>query len=640
MASSASIRFMPLRRGLAPMLCASAHNHHALVAPSSAFHRLKSSQRHLVRAYHQTSSCYASARRGDHGASISFQHSQLPDLKLQWEIESDWAGRHSALGQQALAEGGTRCEVRRRQLGLWLAAEFSDCARRGTILENAEPSDVVGPNSRKYPTYEYLTLDSACPSVILALSMVVDAPAETLQAGPAPDVIEAAEKHILATLDSMVQGNSNLDHAEAHIVIGSDMLRCRIKSFRGYTITPVEDGPSSREQEAIAKVCESANLTRGLLKFMPYVFQGVVYHTRTYYPGCTPWDEGELPFDVTGVPYAHATRVITARDCSHLIPNGDMEIFRLLEMQGPFEDQEFGFLRNLNPTQDVGEIVGVTMIVGLPKDAPWTECGTYTNTPTIKAAEAALLEYVKGLNREGKVQRCAAEVVMGNDRVKFSFVGEKFPRTPVQPTTGASSRTVYPTLEGFSLKLEQRKVRSPPTPEAERQIMPPELLNLAAHNPQKFRELLLEFAKLNATKFLQLNYPGRSISDEGPLPVEVVDNYNPASDTAVLVASDPSRAERNIVSVIATAPLPAPGKIDEVIARDWTGTHEMNLLIDSLLNLLKKWHSEGRISEIDCMAQVVVGLTHRVFKFVDGKFESYSDEQIQQLQWPIPTKIS
>jgi hypothetical protein len=68
--------------------------------------------------------------------------------------------------------------------------------------------------------------------------------------------------------------------------------------------------------------------------------------------------------------------------------------------------------------------------------------------------------------------------------------------------------------------------------------------------------------------------------------------------------------------------------------KNWLETPEMKAADQRLLELLKRWHVQGKVSKVDCMAQTMMVKDVTVYKFVDGeRFEDYSEERMQEFRW-------
>lgn len=81
-------------------------------------------------------------------------------------------------------------------------------------------------------------------------------------------------------------------------------------------------------------------------------------------------------------------------------------------------------MRNMNPAEDPGGIVGVKLLVHIGPDVLWSRLGIYYETAAFKSAEAVALQYVKKLYAEGKTAGdCKLEVTMGGDSAFYECIG-------------------------------------------------------------------------------------------------------------------------------------------------------------------------------------------------------------------------
>lgn len=319
----------------------------------------------------------------------------------------------------------------------WLDNRYRNCVRTGTI-EGMEISSADFP-TRKGPcrwlSKQILTLDSCFNGVVLACTFIVAAPLEDGEAWPKQGAMlettemEGAKAYMTKIFLEMERNGINMDHAEIHIFMGADMVRGKWRpSTKGPTITRLQDKASDSFRKSNKGMTKLARRHPGeaMAMFLPGVFDELIKGMLSTAPGGTVWDEGELPFYVSSKPYPYATRVLVARDYSEMEQHVEATHYNVVTPDSdPHKDTLSRILRSAEPEEEPGGVVHVTLACALVPDTPWPLCGAFATKPEMKAAEAALIGLLKKWNREGRVQRCIAEVVMGADNIRFSFVGEK-----------------------------------------------------------------------------------------------------------------------------------------------------------------------------------------------------------------------
>ncbi|KAF9786518.1 hypothetical protein IL306_002716 [Fusarium sp. DS 682] len=152
--------------------------------------------------------------------------------------------------------------------------------------------------------------------------------------------------------------------------------------------------------------------------------------------------------------------------------------------------------------------------------------------------------------------------------------------------------------------------------------------------PDKLISQAMTVAPITARMFLSVNFPDCEISDEGPFPIIHADGTETLDPEArLMVARDPKQEPSSVVAAINMVPCLGEG-VSIFSDKDWLETLEMKEADDRLLWLLKKWHAQGKVSKVDCMAQTLMVEDVTIYKFVGGeRFEDYSDERMSQFKW-------
>ncbi|KAI0133460.1 hypothetical protein BJ170DRAFT_678409 [Xylariales sp. AK1849] len=579
-----------------------------------------------------------------------------------WETNTSWAGSNEMLREKA-AETGEEAAFRAafqptmfKRVRDWIEGEYPECARAGTI---EDLGDLVFPTSYgpcRYPTNAILTLDDNFTGVIYDATLIVAMPMgeqvnDKVSALPGAGLdtpeMEGAKLTMLKMLAKMRQDDVNVDHAVVRVVTGADMVTCKFDaSTTEPTITKLSSNPSSTfkssNQEMVRAARRAPDEVRG--RFRPFMFKGTVHNCI---PGCTVWDEGELRFSVKGNVYPYPTRILVERDFKKMSEDVEAVHSKVLSPGDGPNDKPVMLLRNLNPHRDPRGIVSITLVVASAPDVLWPACGAYVKSAAFKAAENAILEFVKKLNSEGKVQRCKVNVAMGVDRSRFKFVGEKVVTSSIEhqeikraAPTAATDKPVAEIspekkknecgLEAFSITLEEQKEHKLFDSESHFQAIKQHVRERAQQNPDLYQNLAPRLSLLAAMHIMEMNFPGCEVSDEGEFPVIMNGNDIELADTRLVVVRDPKQEPKSIIA--ATHVVPRPGTLAQ--ETNWLETKEMKAAEDALLALLKKWHEEGKVSELDCMAQVMMGTDASIYQFVDGeRLVDYSDERMAQFKW-------
>lgn len=156
-------------------------------------------------------------------------------------------------------------------------------------------------------------------------------------------------------------------------------------------------------------------------------------------------------------------------------------------------------------------------------------------------------------------------------------------------------------------------------------------------DPERFKAMAQGTTAAAARHFLERNYPGTEVSNERRFPITVDGKASSVPRTILTVARDNKMEQKNIVAVVYSVPSPdgeLPIPLTGGDTKTWLGTQELKDAVAALLDLMRQWYKEGKISEEDCMAQAMMGIDADIHRFVDGeRFEDYSEERMNQFSW-------
>lgn len=531
----------------------------------------------------------------------------------------------------------------------WLASEYPECDKEGTIEDLGEATVIptsYGPC--KYKGKQFLTLDSNYTGVTYALTLVLALPAtageEHINMEPGAMLntpeMDAAKDVAVRMMAMTEQAGTNVDHCDAHVIIGADMLRCKFKcGYQQPTITPLHE--QNAEQIAaihdrIAQEVHNDPEARVTLagKFLPMHFRNAIKVLTGRHGGCTVWDGGEFPFGFGEERSDLPARLLVVRRFASTADEIAATHYRVLTPDTTPNEDPVTIVRGIRP--DVafdGAVVRVLLYVATPSDAIWPTTGDYAKKPTMTAAVMTLLEHLKKLNKQGKIQRCMVEVEMGADRLRLSFVGDRIEPQGANSTMEAKASKDYTSLDGFSVRLEEQRKHELFESESQFQAIKQMMHERAQQDPSRFAGRAPMIAQMAANHFLEMNYPGCAISDEGEMPVTIEGQTITIPDTRLVIGKDPVKSHQNVIAALMLVPLPEQGSWIASTEKSWLDTKEMAEAETALLTVLKQWYIENKIAT-DCMAQVMMGTDVTIYRFVDGqRFEDYDEERMKQFQW-------
>jgi hypothetical protein len=378
------------------------------------------------------------------------------------------------------------------------------------------------------------------------------------------------------------------------------------------------------------------------------------------FEGSTVWDEGSLPFMLpNGRMYHEPTRLLITRVYEKMIETVEEVSFTATPPPFPGDDtpgDPVTLVRKADPTKEPGGIVRIALIIGVSKNVVWPKIGDYEKTSTMAAGEKAVVEYAKGLYEKGVMDRCSIWIYMGTDESVFKLIGDpktlqpKERRLPLpselgNPTEIAASPRKHQdpwedkSLErDFNLSISIQPKHDLMASESNFQAIKQYMKNKAKDkSPKELYDQAMRAMPMAAMHILECNFPECEITDEGLFPIVLPDGTMTVDPEArLVVARDPKQEPASIVAAIHVVPCPSGlhGEFNMYSDKNWLDTPEMKAADQRLLELLKKWHVEGKLSKVDCMAQTMMVKDATVYKFVDGeRFEDYNEERMAQFRW-------
>lgn len=595
-------------------------------------------------------SCFSTPEEGESAQTKRARgQQQTEDLVLpeaKWQLNESWTERVTYLRKSAADEGKAAEFLELypviffKLVRDWLAEANPACARAGSIEDMGESDIGTREGPSRHPARSILTLDEHFTGVVYSITVALALPPQEDGKGaivPGSTIntpeLEGVKQNILTSVALMAQSNTgvNIKHAILNVFVGTDLFTWKWDAQnKEPTIKKHNRQPNESFLAMNKKMAEAARKAPELFpgKFRFTLFETSIERRKVQFPGSTIWDEGELPFMVDGKAYPFPTRLLVSREIDSTAQDLDNAAhFKIINAEtGPTNETHI-LSRSSNPAKDPGRIVAVTLVVAGEPDELWPLFGAYANSAALKAAEAALLEHVKKLNRQGRVQRCLACVNMGFDESEYIFVGEDFSKAPLdeQAQDATAPKAQDTSLGAFSIELQEQPKHELFQSEAQFQAIKQHMQQRFQEDPARFEALAPQIAIASASRWLETNFPECEFSDEGDFPSEEIKAKLPG--TKLLVARDPKQEPRGVVAAIHVVPrMPSE--------TSWLGTPEMKEAEDSLLALLKTWHAESKTSEVDCMAQVMMGTDVSLYQFADGeKFVDYSDERMAQIKW-------
>ncbi|KAM0343788.1 hypothetical protein ACHAPU_008216 [Fusarium lateritium] len=469
--------------------------------------------------------------------------------------------------------------------------------------------------------------------------------------------MRGAKRAALQQLSHLKSKGVNVGHSVVYVFVGPDLFMCRFDpSPKPPTMASIAiERPKILIQTMngiVQDTKRAPDLFRGL--FAPNWFRQAIKDMSMGFEGCTVWDEGPLPFTLpNGRMYHEPTRLLVTRVYKNMTGGVEEMTFTVTPPPFPGETSSdpVSLVRKVDPTKEPGGIVRIALIIGVDKRVVWPKIGDYNKTSTMAAGEKAVLEYAKGLYDKGVIDRCGIRVYMGTDESAFKLIGDpktsnptetRLPHPSEMEGIAAAPRIPQQPLEDrglatdFNLSISIQPQHELWNSESQFQAIKQYMAEKAkTKTPEELYKQAMVTMPLAAKRYLEGVFPGCEISVEGAFPSVLPDEVETAYGEAILaVARDPKQEPTSVVAVINVIPCPSGDGSDLYSDKVWIDTPEMKAADDRLLELLKRWHVEGKVSKVDCMAQTMMAKDVTVYQFVDGeRFEDYSDERMQQLNW-------
>ncbi|KAJ9144240.1 hypothetical protein NKR23_g6109 [Pleurostoma richardsiae] len=138
---------------------------------------------------------------------------------------------------------------------------------------------------------------------------------------------------------------------------------------------------------------------------------------------------------------------------------------------------------------------------------------------------------------------------------------------------------------------------------------------LATRNPDLLRMMMRAGAFEAPKAWLQANYPGTEIIDTGPFPTPIKGLEIGPDDTRLYLVRQPQDATKSGLRVVKLVVIPPEGDNGPTlpVAGGALETPEIKAAEDALLELLMKWHAEGKVGE--CVAIIGMGVDMEIYDF-------------------------
>ncbi|KAF4443176.1 hypothetical protein F53441_11485 [Fusarium austroafricanum] len=577
-----------------------------------------------------------------------------------------------------------------------LTEMFPECDATGTIENMGERHVCTGAgvcrgNDRcKFPTQEFLVLDASYSGIVHSFALMIAKPptkpvstnateAEIDSASPgektqtdkqqswivpgaeldSPDMRGAKHTMLKAAAQARAKG-INTGHAIIQIFIGAELVTCRFdaspKPPTVNSFAPHQPKERIKALNGLVKDTKKApNAFRGF--FAPHWFRQIVRDASNGAEGVTVWDEGPLPIKLpNGLMYHEPTRLLVTRAYDRMAEGVEETSFTVTPPPFPgtedTPDPEI-LVRKVDPSKEPGGIIRISLIIGISKSVLWPKLGDYAKTSVMQAGEKAVLEYAKNLHAKGVLDRCGLRVHMGTDDSIFKFVADPIHLTPAktralprpselgtQDSVAAAPVTRDPMADksletDWNLTVAVRPKHELMGSESQFQAIKQYMKEKAkTRSPEELRAMALCTAPLTGRFFLEVNFPGCEVSEEGPFPVVLPDGTETVvENTLLMLARDPKQEPSSIIAAMNLVPLPN-GEANMYSDKSWLETPVMKEADERLLQLLKRLNKEGKVSKVDCMAVTMMVKDATIYKFVDGeRFEDYSDERMAQVKW-------
>ncbi|KAI9903634.1 hypothetical protein N3K66_000163 [Trichothecium roseum] len=537
----------------------------------------------------------------------------------------------------------------------WLTWNEPACFMAGTIVNLSELPLATSYGPCKYPIRTYLTFDDDFRRLILSLTIVICAPLEEGDNHPplftprtpskTPEMIGAMEQ-LPMMLRGMQSQGFNVAHARMNAIMGTDHAYCYYSPTTTEPtigrVTVDGDNEFKRRNDNLVKIIKKGQKKKGqkegLPSFSSLIFDLVISGAAKDFPDSGIWDEGEFTMYVKGIPYPHATRLLSARVYRDIPEDIDKTIFSAESPAFDTNAEPKEIMRNNDPAKDPGGLVGLFLIITDPA-AVWPKPGDFSKHPALKAAEDALVDKMKKLHAIGKLRKCTARIFMGADSRKYKLYGNRVnsttPKDQVAREAALTEKPASGNLDVFDVTLKKQQKHQLWDSESHFQAIRQRIQKRAEQKPEFANQMAPVISTRAAQLILRMNFPECEVLDAGEFPAVMPDGtVTGITDTRLILARDPKQEPNRIVAAVHVVPCPKPGLGWEAVKQTWLDTPEMRNAENALLEVLKKMYAEGKLSEVDCMAQVMMGTDISIYQFVEGtRFVDYSEERMAQFQF-------
>lgn len=594
---------------------------------------------------------------------------QGPAPELDWFCRPIWTQYIDYIYETAKQNGGTR--NLRRNFGQFLnstaqeflGVEYPECAKAGTTEALGDEAMPFGNDySQSVPTKLFVTLDEGFSGIAYAATLVVDSPMawKSVSGGAQPGRImnapptKLAQRYLTSLVYGMEQEEADVKHCVLNVIVGSVMMTARYKPHNLIPSASLISENTEAEITAPKDIMDkdsSAKSSDPQLVFRSRLFMSVLKSLENNYPGCTIWDAGKMSFKVDDEPNPHPARFLVCRDFEKRNKDVETVDFKVKSVDSEGNETVATILRARNPSEDPGGIVCLAIIVNVDPEDPWPKRDIEKHRAISKGAftEASmhglLMAFMKGFDR------CALRIWVGQDTRHCTFIaphtkgqtaedlqqfsdllfrGELDPLKPAPNPEDASDLE-----EAFGVELKKQQEHRLWQSEGHFQQIRHEMSERAQANPERYEMINVLAGHQSAALFMKNNFGDCTITEEGELPQSDLKGAAKLENSQVLVARDAKQAPSSITAVLVSIPCPVPG-YSPLIDREktWLQSPERKRAEDALLALLKRWYSEGKISKVDCYAQILIGMDAVIYQFVDGdKFVDYPEERMEQIRW-------
>ncbi|OAR03016.1 hypothetical protein LLEC1_06072 [Akanthomyces lecanii] len=597
---------------------------------------------------------------------------QGPVPELEWYYRPIWSQYINYIYESAKQNGGTN--MLRRNFGEflnntaqeWLAVEYPECAKAGTTEAFPDEAMPLGNESGPgVPTKMFMTLDEGLNGITYAATLVVHnqmawksvsdgansaLPGSIMDAPPT----KLAQKYMSFLVHGMEQQQVEVKHCVLNLIIGSVLMTARYKPHNLMPSASLISENANAEVPAPKEIMNKespAGLADPQRVFRSRLFMSVLKTLESNYPGCTIWDAGKMSLKVDDKPYPYPARFLVCRDFEKRNKDVETVDFKVKCPDSEGNETVATILRARDPSEDPGGIVCLAIVVNVDPEDPWPKRDMDKHVPIMGAAfgEASMhglrMSFMKGFDR------CALRIWAGQDTRHYTFIaphvkgqtaedlqqfsdllfGKEF--DPLKPAPNPEDASDLE--ETFGVELRKQQEHRHWQSESHFQKMRQEMRERAQANPERYEMINVLAGHQSAATFMENNFGDCTITEEGELPQPDLKGAAKLENSQVLVARDPRQEPSSITAVLVSIPCPVPG-YSPLIHKDktWLQSPERKTAEVALMAVLKQWFSQGKISKVDCFAQIMIGMDAVIYQFVDGdKFIDYPEERMEQIKW-------